>query len=123
MMALAVDQGSWLSQKMAEQNAVDAAAVAAAQVYANDGSADQAVDAAVTAANGNGIVVTASDLVITPNNATDPKKVKAVLTLDADNYFYNNGKTKNKTVNGNINADGKITMKSGSAFTVHGNIF
>lgn len=95
--ALAVDQGSWLSQKRAEQNAVDAAAVAAAQVYANNGSADQAVDAAVTAANGNGIVVTASDLVIKPDNAADPKKVKAVLTLDADNHFYNNGKAKNKT--------------------------
>lgn len=97
MMALAVDQGSWLSQKRAEQNAVDAAAVAAAQVYAGGGSADQAVDAAVTAANGNGIVVTASDLVITPDNAVSPKKVKAVLTLDADNYFYNNGTAKNKT--------------------------
>lgn len=97
MMVLAVDQGSWLSQKRAEQNAVDAAAVAAAQIYANDGSADQAVDAAVTAANGNGIVVTASDLVITSDNAVSPKKVKAVLTLDADNYFYNNGTAKNKT--------------------------
>lgn len=94
---LAVDQGSWLSQKRTEQNAVDAAAVAAAETYANGGSGDQATAAALNAANQNGIVATASDLVITPDNATNPKRVKAMLTLDADNYFYNNGNTKNKT--------------------------
>lgn len=181
-MVLAVDQGSWLSQKRTEQNAVDAAAVAAAEAYANGGSGDRATAAALNAANQNGIVATASDLMITPDNAADPKKVKAVLTLDADNYFYNNGKAKNKTaivvtseaqiyeeqtsggsyiinpaieakqftwssgisanttiqgdiatsdsivfdspasVNGNINADGEITMKSNLPFTVHGNV-
>lgn len=94
---LAVDQGSWLSQKRAEQNAVDAAAVAAAETYAGGGSGDQAAAAALNAANQNGIVATASDLVITPDNTVNPKKVKAVLTLDADNYFYNNGESKNKT--------------------------
>lgn len=98
LMVLAVDQGSWLSDKRKEQNAADAAAVAAAQIYANGGTADQAKTAALTAAKLNNMAnLTSDELTITTDNAASPSKVTATISAGSTNYFYNNGTADNKT--------------------------